>query len=851
MEFNLNGSPRNYDGDPKMSLLRYLRDIENIVTPKDGCAPEGACGCCTVEMNSKGVLSCLTPMRKVEGKSVITTDGLDPLRRDVFTEAFIKNGGVQCGYCTPGIVMAGSALLRKNPEPNRDEIKKALNPNLCRCTGYKKIVDSILSAADALQHNTKIPRKECDGKLGSSLRKYQSEKLVLGERPFVNDMRIEGMVFGALKFSDHPRAKVLSLDLSEAKKHPGVIEVFDASDVPGEIKTGLIRNDWPLMIKVGEETRYIGDVLAGVVADSEQTAREAMEKIVVDYEVLVPLTDPKAALAKDAYPIHEGGNLLSDSIVKRGDLENAIKNSAFVSKGIYNSQLVEHAFMETECCIAQPWGKGVELFSQGQGIYEDKRQVATLLDLKEKDVKVSLIPNGGGFGGKEDLSVQGHTALFAFILQKPVKVRLNRGESLRMHPKRHPMEMDYELGCDKNGKFTYLKARIIGDTGAYASVGMKVLERSAGHASGAYNIPVTDIKAKAVFTNNIPCGAMRGFGVNQVMFAIDSCVDDLCEQGGFDRWQIRWDNALIDGSRTATGQLLEGGVGVRASLEAIKDSFYSSKFGGIGCGIKNTGLGNGAPDEGNVKITITDSGDLVIHHGWTEMGQGINTMAIQFLCELTGIDPNRVGVTIETTSEVKTGMTTASRGTSLLGHAIIDAVKTLNKDLESHKLEELAGKVYEGTWICDWTTPIDVKGKEVISHYSYAYAAQVVDLDEKGSVSKIYAAHDAGVIINPTLFEGQIEGSIHMGLGYALTEELQMEGGFLKSPKLRKCGILRAKQTPEIIVTGVEVSDPHGPLGAKGVGEIGLTPTAGAVANAYFRFDGVRRYKLPMGVIKK
>jgi selenium-dependent xanthine dehydrogenase len=662
-------------------------------------------------------------------------------------------------------------------------------------------------------------------------------------------MKVAGMRDGGLKFSDRPRARVLAIDTTAAEKVPGVMQVFTSKDVPGKRHTGLIVSDWPLIIETGEETRYVGDVLAGVVAETEDIARQAEKLIEVKYEVLQPVTGPHQAMQSGSPQIHMGGNLLSETVIHRGDIEKAESASAFATSGKYKTQMIEHGYMEPECSLAEVTADGVKVYSQGQGIYEDRVQIAKLLDLPNEKVEVILVSNGGGFGGKEDLSVQGHAALFSYLLKKPVKITLTRDESILMHPKRHPIEMDYMMGCDKNGKLTFLKANIVGDTGAYASVGMKVLERAAGHATGAYHIPNVDIISRAYYTNNIPCGAMRGFGVNQVTFAVEGCIDELCKQGGFDRWQFRFDNALKDGDQTSTGQIIKGGCGVRETLLAVKDVFKNAKYAGIACGIKNTGIGNGMPDDGKVKIVVESPHKVVVYHGWTDMGQGANTMAVQFLVEETGIDPGIIEVRVETSAETPAGMTTASRATSILGNSIIKAAGELNADLKNSTLNDLIGKEYEGEWICDWTTKPGSDAKEIITHYSYSYATQVVVLNEDGQIKTVYAAHDAGKIINPTLFEGQIEGSVHMGLGYALTEDLVLENGVPKSTRLRKCGILRAKETPDIVVIGVEVPDPHGPYGAKGVGEIGLVPTAGAVANAFCHFDGVRRYQLPIGLI--
>ncbi|MCB9150764.1 MAG: selenium-dependent xanthine dehydrogenase [Caldilineaceae bacterium] len=871
MNFKLNGEEREYTGDPDLPLLTYLREHEGIISPKDGCAPQAACGCCAVQVNDKALLSCVTPMKKVAGSNVITTEGMSEYHQNIFANAFVEKGGVQCGFCIPGIVMQSKALLDKNPDPTRADVEQALTPHLCRCTGYKKIVDAVMLAADAMRKEEEIPLPRGDGKVGSRQPRYDARRTVLGQRPYVADMKLDGMLYGALKFSDHPRARVLRIDASAAAQLPGVVRIFTSADIPGDKTIGLIKQDWPLMIGEGEVTHYIGDVLAGVVAESESIARQAMAQLVVEYEVLEPVVDAHEALAAHSPLVHQAhdNNVLSHMEIKRGDAEAALAASAFVAEGIYQTQTIEHGFMEPECCIARPLAAGaqaagVEIFSQGQGIYEDQKQIAKLLDLPLDKVRVQLVPNGGGFGGKEDLSVQGHAALYAYHLQRSVRVALTRDESINMHPKRHPLWMEYSLGCDASGKLTAVKARIIGDSGAYASVGMKVLERAAGHATGAYYVPVVDVESTAVYTNNIPNGAMRGFGVNQATFALESCMDELCQKGGFDRWQFRYDNALVEGTTTSTGQVLKGGVGVRATLEAVKDEFYRAKFAGLACGIKNTGIGNGMPDASSVRISVVAAGNegldsdqrdvkVVIEHGWTEMGQGINTMAVQMLCEETGIGPDAIEVRIDTDAGTFTGMTTASRATSLLGNAILDAAVKLRTDLGQKSLPELAGNVYMGEWVVDWTTKPGHQNEsgEDITHYSYSYATQLVVLDDEGQVQKVTAAHDAGRIINPTLFEGQIEGSIHMGLGYAISEELPYEGGRPKSTMLRKCGILRAKEMPEMEVVGVEVPDPHGAYGLKGVGEIGLVPTAGAVANALYQFDHERRHQLPMKLPKK
>ena len=844
----VNSEQREYTGDPKGSLLDFLRRDLGITSPKDGCAPEATCGCCVVRLDGKPVFACVTPMKKVDGGSVQTIEGLEATVRDALADAFTVMGGAQCSFCIPGIVMRAAALIARNDDPSVQEIERELRFHLCRCTGYKKIVASIQVAAAAIRSGAPVTMPVPTGRVGTRLPKYDIRRAVLGARDYVCDMSIPGMLHGAVRLSDHPRARVIGIDTTAARAVEGVERIFLAADVPGQRSVGLIVPDWPLLVDVGETTTCLGDALACVAASTAEIARQAAAAIEIEYEVLDPVTEPHAALEADAPPIHAGGNLLSSSVIKNSDVEAVFAQCAFISEASYETQRIEHGYLEPEACLAVPEDEvrqGVRVFSQSQGVYEDRRQIALLLDLEESAVAVDLVPNGGGFGGKEDLSIQGHAALMAFCLGRPVHVQLTRAESLILSVKRHPMRLDYKLGCDADGKLLALRARIVGDTGGHASVGMKVLERAAGHASGAYFVSAVDVDALAVYTNNVPCGAMRGFGANQAAFAMECSIDELCEMGGFDRWQFRYDNALTDGRSTATGQLLATGVGVRATLEAVRPAFDAAVCAGIACGLKNTGIGNGMPDDGRAKIVVRSADEIELHHGWTEMGQGVDTMAVQTFCEETGLPPSIVKVRVQTDSETWCGMTTASRATSLVGNSMVEACKDLVKDLESHSLEDLAGREYRGEWVCDWTNKPGTSEKEV-THYSYSYATQVVVLDESGEIDRVIAAHDAGRVMNPTLFEGQIEGSVHMGLGYALTEDFPMVDGRPESTLLRKCGILRAAQTPEIEVIGVEVPDEFGPYGAKGVGEIGLVPTAGAVANALFQFDGVRRRALPM-----
>jgi len=849
--FRLNGTKTRFTGDNKTPLLTFLREIKNITSLKDGCSGQATCGACTVEVNGKARLACTVKMGSLENGEVITVEGIPENIKSTLISAFVEKGAVQCGFCTPGILMRAKVLLQENKNPTIKNIRKILRPHLCRCTGYKKIEEAIQYAAKTLLENKKITLQYDSTRAGSAYKKYQAYETASGSRHFVNDLKFKGMLHAALKFSDHPRARILAINTEKAEKIPGVIRVFTADDIPGERYTGLIFDDWPLMIKNGEITNYIGDVIVAVVATSRDIASKAVESIAIEYDIFKPITDPVKALEPDCIRVHEQrSNLLETCSFRRGNLLEAEKISVWWAGGHYETQRIEHAFMETESAVAVPEEDHLILYSQGQGIYEDRRQIATLLGISDDQVRVIQVQNGGGFGGKEDLSVQGHAALFARLLNKPVKLTLSREESIRMHPKRHPIVMDIKVGCSSEGYLTYLTLKAVGDTGAYASVGNKVLERLAGHATGGYYIPVVDIDAKTVYTNNIPSGAMRGFGVPQVVFAIESCIEDICKQAGFDPWQFRFVNALSDGDMTATGQVLKT-TGIEECLLALKDDYDNAKFAGLATGIKNCGVGNAMPDLSRVKIEIKSADHIIIHHGWSEMGQGVHTMAIQTLCNETDLPPDIIEVKVDSDSNIKTGMTTSSRATMLVGNAIIEAAKQLKKDLAKNTLPELVGKIYSGAWICDWTTKPGEDEKKPVTHFAYGYAAQLCILDEEGNIEKIVAAHDGGKIMNPILFDGQIEGAVHMGTGYALKENLPMEKGLLYSEKLKDCGVLRAHETPAIIVKGIEVKDEYGPYGAKGIGEIGMVPTAAAIANAYFNFDGKKRYRLPLEGVKK
>ena len=576
MELTLNGKRVVAEPREGQSLLELLRDDLGLRSVKDGCAPEGSCGACTVLVDGKAVVSCAQNATRVEGKDVVTQEGLGDDVREAWAKSFVAAGASQCGFCSPGIVMKAEALLAKNPEPSRDEIARALLGNLCRCTGYVKVVDAIELNARA-RRGEPLPELDRTGRVGSRAARYEGDELALGDKPFVGDLVAPEMLHGALRFSDHPRARILRIDTTRAEAHPGVVSVLTAADVPGERTQGTLTKDWRQLVAEGETTAYVGDVLAAVAAESRHAAREAAELVDVEYEVLEPVTDPFEAMDAAAPRLHESGNVLSVSRVQRGDVDAALAGARHVVEETYRTQCIEHAFLEPESAFVVPdEDGGFQVYSQGQGVWEDRRQVASFLGLSEELVRVTQVSAGGAFGAKEDLNVQGHAALLAMTTGRPVLLTLTRRESLRFHSKRHPMWLTYTLGCDADGRIVALRARIVGDTGAYASVGDKVLERAAGHACSAYAVPNVDVEAKAVYTNNPPCGAMRGFGVNQSNFAVEGVLDALAERVGIDGWEIRWRNALDVGDTFGTGQVLGPGVGLKKTLLAMRDSYRGS-----------------------------------------------------------------------------------------------------------------------------------------------------------------------------------------------------------------------------------------------------------------------------------
>jgi xanthine dehydrogenase molybdenum-binding subunit len=690
----------------------------------------------------------------------------------------------------------------------------------------------------------------------------------LGETPFVGDMRVPGMLHGAMVLTEHPRAKILKIHAEDAATMPGVVRVFTAADVPGNRGTGLNDPDQPVFVAEGELTCCVADFLAMVVADTAFHARRAAAKVKVDYEVLEPITDPFSALEPASPLVHSTGtfaprasNVLQPvTAFSRGDVDAALTASVHVIEASFETQPIDIAFLEPEACLVVPQGNGVKVHTESQGSVYDHAQIARILNLDPKDVEIVLAASGGAFGAKEELSIQGQTAIAAHLLQRPVKVVLTRPQSTQHHVKRHAMTVKLTVGADEEGRLLALRSRIVADAGGYHTTSAKCALRAACHSTGVYRIPHVDVQARAVYTNNPNAGAMRGFGSNQAQFAMEGVMDILAERVGVDGWDIRERNILDPGDAFGTGQVMRESVrGIRETLMAVKSVYKGATYKGIGCGIKSTGLGNGTIEGGYIKIRVVDGGRLEILNGYTEMGQGVYTATLQAVCEETGLPADIMTIQWDKDLGEKCGETWASRATTLSCAAAQRAARKLAADLEETvrlkpdttyegALHELVGREYYDECVYNFTTRPGTPEAVLnpTTHLTFSYAAQVAILDQDGTVERVVVANDVGRAINPRLCAEQMEGGVHMGLGYALSENFTSTNGRPDSLLLRDMGIVRAKHMPEVDVILIEVPDEIGGYGAKGVGEIGCVATAGAVAGALHSYDGIRRFRLPM-----
>lgn len=893
--------------DQEVKLIRYLRDELGLTSVKDGCS-EGACGTCTIVVDGKATRACVLTTKKAEGKHILTVEGLSGEEKEAFVYAFGSKGSVQCGFCIPGMVMSAKALIDVCPDPDEEEIKKALKGNICRCTGYKKIIEGIQLAAAILRGDAAIdPEMEKGDSYGVGAHAFRVDvrQKVLGYGEYPDDIYMDGMVHASALRSAYPRARILKIDTSEAEKLPGVLRILTARDVPNN-KVGHLQQDWDVMIAEGSCTRCVGDAICLVVAETRELCEEAKKRIHIEYEVLAPVRNIKEASADDAPKVHSRGNLCQSRHVTRGDAAKALSESAFTVTGHFSTPFTEHAFLEPECAVAFPYKDGIKIFSTDQGAYDTRKETAIMFGWEPERVVVENKLIGGGFGGKEDVSVQHLAALAAYYVQRPVKAKLSRQESINFHPKRHAMEGDFTIGCDENGILTGLDCEIHFDTGAYASLCGPVLERACTHSVGPYCYQNTDIRGYGWYTNNPPAGAFRGFGVCQSEFALESLLNLLAEKVGISPWEIRYRNAIEPGKVLPNGQFADCSTALKETLLAVKDVYEKNRdHAGIACAMKNAGVGVGLPDKGRARLEVED-GCVVIYCAASDIGQGSNTVMCQMVAETTGLPLGRIrNAASNTENAPDSGTTSGSRQTLLSGEAVRGAAFLLGeailhvnsanddpidgsalaaclKDAEyrdgmicsegdgsplkqptkeesaaerkvlSMSAEEIgeALRKLEGTkFYYEYFEPTDKLGADLPnpkSHIAYGYATHVVILDDEGRVSEVYAAHDSGKVVNPISIQGQIEGGVLMGMGYALTEDFPLEDCVPKA-KFGTLGLFRAPQIPEIHAIYVEKEEllPVG-YGAKGIGEIATIPTAPAVQGAYYAMDHKFRTKLPM-----
>ena len=845
--FTVNGVLRTTEEDKP--LLRYLRDDLHLYSVKDGCS-EGACGTCTIVVDGKAVKSCVLTTKKAVGKTILTVEGLSHDEQEAFVYAFGKVGAVQCGFCIPGMVMAGKALIDRNPNPSEEEIKKAIRGNICRCTGYKKIIEGIALTAAILRGEEKIdPELEKGDIYGVGDRAFRTDVRgkVLGSGAYCDDIEMEGMVHASAVRSQYPRAKVLDIDASKALELPGVLAVLTAEDVPNN-KVGHIQQDWDVFIAKGDITRCVGDAICLVVAEDEKTLAQAKKLVKISYEPLEPVRSIQEAMAENAPKLHPNGNLCQQRHVTRGDAKTALANSKYVVTQSYKTPFTEHAFLEPECAVAFPYKDGVKVYTSDQGVYDTRKEISIMLGWEPDRIVVENKFVGGGFGGKEDVSVQHLAVLAALKVQKPVKVKFTRQESINFHPKRHYMEGTFTLGCDENGIFTGLDCEIYFDTGAYASLCGPVLERACTHSVGPYCYQNTDIRGFGYYTNNPPAGAFRGFGVCQSEFALESNINLLAEKVGISPWEIRYRNAIEPGKVLPNGQIADCSTALKETLLAVKDVYEANMdHAGIACAMKNAGVGVGLPDKGRCKLVVRD-GMVELYAAASDIGQGCATVFLQVLSQTTGL-PRLLLRNMGANSEVApdSGTTSGSRQTLITGEAVRMAAVDLKKDMDevNGDLSKLEGKEY----FAEFFDPTDKLGSDKPnpkSHVAYGFATHVVILDDEGQVKEVYAAHDSGKVVNPTSIQGQIEGGVLMGLGYALTEDFPLKD-CVPQAKYGTLGLMRSNQIPDIHAIYVEKDEllPFA-YGAKGIGEIATIPTAPAVQGAYYAKDHILRTSLPM-----
>ena len=874
IELTVNGRLISVEERPGEMLADLLRTRLGLTGTKIGC-DESECGACTVLVEGEPVLSCSYPAAKAHGKRVLTIEGLaGEDRLHPLQEAFVRQGAVQCGFCSPGQIMTSYALLLRAPDPDEAEIKEALKDTLCRCGSYPSIVRAVRAAAISLQSGAPVeaptdapPSHLVRRYVGKSRERMDGVAKVTGRAVYTDDLDFEGMLHARVKRAGAPSALVKRVDASRAKALPGVVAVLTASDLSGARTHGLFVPDWPILVGAGERVRTVGDAIAIVAAETREIAGEALALIEVDLEPLSVVSDPRAALEAGAPSLHPGGNLLKHIEVRKGDVAAGFAEADVILEHTFHTPSYDHAFLEPECSVARPTPEGrMEVYVGSQIPYEDRRQVADALGVPPERVRVIGQLVGGGFGGKEDIAGQIHAALLARATGRPVKLLFDRQESLIVHPKRHATEIRVKIGARRDGRLIAVETELYGDTGAYASLGDKVMTRATTHSSGPYEVSNVKADCYAAYTNNPPAGAFRGFGVLQSAFAVESAMDMLAERLAIDPIELRRVNALREGSITNTGQLLPESVGLLECIDRVEAEVRrlggSSPFvakgapperdreqryrraWGFAVAYKNTGLGGGAPDRAGAEAELYPDGTVEVRTASAELGQGLPTVLQLIAAEELGTPPERVRVLLSDTDLTPDGgPTTASRQTFVTGNAVRKAAIAL-RELAVSGGPARVSVVYEAPA----TKPLG-EGGDMHVGFSFAAQAAEVEVDTRTGevrVLRLVTANDVGAVINPLGLRGQMEGGAIMGVSHALTERFVVEEGRVVTDRFASYRMAPIAQTPEIISIPIEHPLRSGPFGAKGVGEIVTIPTPPAIANALYNAVGVRVDRLPI-----
>ena len=907
----VNGIQYSLESIPGGMLSTLLRERLRLTGTKIGCN-EAECGACTVLVDGEPIMSCVYPAERADGKTIVTIEGLaqrvhEEMKLHPLQEAFVEHGAVQCGFCIPGQIMTAYALLKRNPDPDSAEIRSALKDTLCRCAGYPSIEDAILAAAQTLRTGEPVAKPRIPDSIfgqdsvGRSHHRPDAVEKVTGKAIFTDDLVFRGMLYARVKRAMIPHGFLTRLDVSKAKALAGVVAILTAEDIPGEHNHGLVVYDWPVMVGIGERIRYVGDALAIIAAQTQEIADQAAGLIEAEFDLQPVITSAVQARQEGVQQIHEKGNLLKHIKVRKGDMQIGFAEADVILEHTFHTQITDHAFIEPECSIAVPLPDGrMEIYVGSQIPYQDRTQVARVMGWPEERVRIVGQLMGGGFGGKEDVMGQIHVAMLANAAHRPVKLLFDRHESLLVHPKRHATQIRVKVGAKKNGRITASESELYGDTGAYASLGEKVMTRATTHSAGPYDIPHVRADCYAMYTNNPPAGAFRGFGVTQSAFAVESMMDMLAEKLNIDPVELRRMNALHVGSITNTGQELRESVGLMECINRVDAQMRKHnpqpfvpvidpanpnfvRAWGFASAYKNTGLGGGAPDKSGADVELYADGTFQVRSSAAELGQGLVTVMRLIVAEEMAVPPEQVSVLVmDTDLTPNGGPTTASRQTFVTGNASRLAAKTLRNqittalaekyDVRPEKIRFENGIIHVNGHAMSYaevykemtasgqkprvryeyeapkTQPLGTGGD---MHFAFSYGVQAVEVEVNTStgevrVLKVISANDVGMAVNPLGLKGQVEGGVMMGLGNALTEEFIVENGNVVTDYLARYRIPGIMLTPEITPIIVEHPAAEGPYGAKGVGEICSIPTTPAITNAIYNAVGVRIDRTPV-----